>query len=69
MGYSKGKVDPTLLTKSENKDILLVQIYVDDIVFGSTKYSLCKEFSEVMTREFEMSLMGELKFFLSLQIK
>ena len=68
MGYSRGKVDPTLFTKSDNKDILLVQIYVDDIVFGSTKASLCKEFSEIMTTKFEMSLMGELKFFLGLQI-
>ena len=68
MGYSRGKVDPTLFTKFESKDILLVQIYVDDIIFGLTKSSLCKEFSELMTKEFEMSLMGELKFFLGLQI-
>ena len=61
-------VDPTLFTKCDNKDILLVQIYVDDIIFGSTKSSLCKKFSELMTKEFEMSLMGELKFFLGLQI-
>ena len=66
MGYSRGKVDPTLFTKSENQDILLVQIYVDDIVFGSTKPSLCKEFSEIMTTKFEMSLMGEQNFFLKL---
>ena len=68
MRYSRGNVDPTLFTKFENKDILLVQIYVDDIIFGSTKSSLCKEFSKLMTKEFEMSLMSELKFFLSLQI-
>ena len=68
MRYSRGNVDLTLFTKCENKDILLVQIYVDDIIFGSTKPSLCKEFSELMTKEFEMSLMGELKFFLGLQI-
>ena len=66
IGYSRGKVDPTLFTKLENKDILLVQIYVDDIVFRSTKPSLCKKFSEVMTREFEMSLIRELKYFLGL---
>ena len=69
MGYSRGKVDPTLFTKSNNQDILLVQIYVDDIVFGSTKPSLYKEFSKIMTKEFEMSLMRELKFFLGLQIR
>ena len=68
LDYSRGKVDPTLFTKFDNKDILLVQIYVDDIIFGSTKSSLCKKFSELMTKEFEMSLMGELKFFLGLQI-
>ena len=68
MGYSRGNVDPTLFIKCENKDILLVQISVDDIIFGSTKPSLCKEFSELMTKEFEMSLMGELNFFLGLQI-
>ena len=66
MRYSRGKVDPTLFTKSDNQDILLVQIYVDDIVFRSTKPSLCKEFSKIMTTEFEMSLIGELKFFLRL---
>jgi len=50
-------------------DILLVQIYVDDIIFGSTNDSLCKEFSQDMQNEFEMSMMGELNFFLGLQIK
>ena len=57
-------VDPTLFTKYDNKDILLVQIYVDNIIFGSTKPLLCKEFSELMIKKFEMSLMRELKFFL-----
>ena len=56
------------LKKSDN-DLLLVQIYVDDIVFGSTNDSLCKEFSESLQNEFEMSLMGELTFFLGLQVK
>ena len=50
-------------------DILLVQIYVDDIIFGSTNDSLCKEFSQDMQNEFEMSMMGELNFFLGLQVK
>ena len=50
------------------KDILIVQIYVDDIIFGSTNASLCKEFSNLMQEEFEMSMMGELKFFVGIQI-
>ena len=68
MGYSRGNVNPTLFTKCDNKDILLVQIYIDDIIFDSIKPSLCKEFFDLMTKEFEMSLMGKLKFFLGLQI-
>ena len=50
------------------KDILVVQIYVDDIIFGSTNASLCKEFSKLMQDEFEMSMMGELKFSLGIQV-
>ena len=50
-------------------DILLVQIYVDDIIFGATNDFLCKEFSNDMQSEFEMSMIGELNFFLGLQIK
>ncbi|VFQ94457.1 unnamed protein product, partial [Cuscuta campestris] len=55
--------------KSKNNNILLVQVYVDDIIFGATNESLCKEFSTLMTSEFEMSMMGELTFFLGLQVK
>ena len=54
--------------KTLEKNILIVQIYVDDIIFGSTNASLCKEFSKLMQEEFEMSMMGELKFFLGIQI-
>ena len=67
--FSRGKVDTTLFIKRKHNDILLVQIYVDDIIFGSTNDSLCKEFSLDMQSEFEMSMMGELKYFLGLQIK
>ena len=49
--------------------MLIVQIYVDDIIFGATNHCLCEEFSKLMQGEFEMSMMGELKFFLGLQIK
>jgi hypothetical protein len=62
-------IDTTLFIKTENLDMLIVQIYVDDIIFGATNESLCKDFSERMQGEFEMSMMGELNFFLGLQIK
>ena len=67
--FVKGKVDTTLFTKHVGSDILIVQIYVDDIIFGSTNELLCKEFEQCMQREFEMSLMDELNYFLGLQIK
>ncbi|KAL8105311.1 hypothetical protein AgCh_029194 [Apium graveolens] len=66
--FRMGTTDKTLFTRQENDDILLVQIYVDDIIFGSTNDALCKEFSENMSK-FEMSMMGELNFFLGLQIR
>ena len=58
----------TLFIKHKNQDLLIVQIYVDDIIFGSTNESMCKEIS-CMSKKFEMSMMGELKYFLRLQIK
>ena len=48
---------------------MIVQIYVDDIIFGATNHYLCEEFFKIMQGEFEMSMMGELKFFFGLQIK
>jgi len=66
--FKRGQVDTTLFRRTLGKYILVVQIYVDDIIFGSTNASLCKEFSKLMQDEFEMSLMGELKFFLGIQI-
>ena len=68
-GFSKGKVNTTLFTKRMNNDLLIVQIYINDIVFGTTNHYLCKEFSKLMQGEFEKSMIGELKFFLRLQIK
>ena len=47
----------------------MCQIYVDDIIFGSTNHTFCEEFNRIMTKRFEMSMMGELKFFLGFQIK
>ena len=68
-GFSRGAIDSTLFILREKGNILLVQIYVDDIIFGSTDEKLCKKFSEIMSKEYEMSMMGELTFFLGLQIK
>ncbi|GKB47623.1 retrovirus-related pol polyprotein from transposon TNT 1-94 [Tanacetum coccineum] len=67
-GFSKGSIDPTLFITKHRGDILLVQIYVDDIIFGSTNIKLGKNFEKLMHNRFEMSMMGELKFFLGIQI-
>nr|GEU36958.1 retrovirus-related Pol polyprotein from transposon TNT 1-94 [Tanacetum cinerariifolium] len=67
-GFSKGSIDPTLFITKHGEDILLVQIYVDDIIFGSTNSKLSKRFEKLMHSKFEMSMMGELKFFLGIQI-
>ncbi|GJW77719.1 retrovirus-related pol polyprotein from transposon TNT 1-94 [Tanacetum coccineum] len=67
-GFTKGIIDPTLFTIKYGEDILLVQIYVDDIIFGSTNPKFSKRFEKLMHGRFEMSLMGEMKFFLGLQI-
>ncbi|KAI4387451.1 hypothetical protein MLD38_005281 [Melastoma candidum] len=68
-GYKRGRVDTTLFLKHRGDHLVVVQIYVDDIIFGSTNDKLYTEFSELMTSEFEMSMMGELTFFLGLQIQ
>ncbi|GJW27503.1 retrovirus-related pol polyprotein from transposon TNT 1-94 [Tanacetum coccineum] len=67
--YTMGLVDNTLFTKKRNSHIIIVQIYVDDIIFRSTYQELCDDFSKIMHDEFKMSMMGELNFFLHLQIK
>jgi hypothetical protein len=68
-GFEMGKVDQTLFLLRQVRDILIVQVYVDDIVFGGSSNSLVARFAADMSREFEMSMMGELQFFLELQIK
>ncbi|XP_068487091.1 uncharacterized mitochondrial protein AtMg00810-like [Phaseolus vulgaris] len=68
-GYERGMIDKNLFIKKANSEIILVQIYVADIIFGATKDSLCEEFVAAMQGEFEMSMMGELSFFLGLQVK
>ena len=61
-----GKIDTTLFIKPKNNDMLIVQIYVDDIIFGATNVLLCEEFVKFMHSEFEIGMMGELNFFLGL---
>ena len=65
-GFAMGKADTTLFIKHKNQYILIVQIYVDDIIFSSTNKFLWKEFSSCMSKEFKMSMLGELKYFLGL---
>ncbi|GJZ76738.1 putative ribonuclease H-like domain-containing protein [Tanacetum coccineum] len=68
-GFQRGKIDKTLFIKRDKSDILLVQVYVDDIIFGSTRKKMCTEFEKMMHKKFQMSSMGELTFFLGLQVK
>jgi hypothetical protein len=63
------KVDTTLFTKKIGKDLFVLQLYIDDIIFGSTIQDYCDEFGKMMANEFEMSIIGELSYFLGLQIK
>nr|GEX30109.1 putative ribonuclease H-like domain-containing protein [Tanacetum cinerariifolium] len=65
----RGQIDKTLFIKRLKGDILLVQVFVDDIIFGSTKRSLCDEFEQIMHNKFQMSSIGELTFFLGLQVQ
>jgi hypothetical protein len=64
-----GSVDKTLFTLNHGNDFLRVQIYVDDIIFGSSSHVLVSSFQKIMEKEFQMSLIGELTFFLDIQVK
>ncbi|GKF36965.1 retrovirus-related pol polyprotein from transposon TNT 1-94 [Tanacetum coccineum] len=66
--FSKGAIDPTLFTQKARNDLLVVQIYVDDIIFASTNTAICNEFSNLMIAKFKMPMMGKMSFFLGLQI-
>ncbi|GJW08396.1 putative ribonuclease H-like domain-containing protein [Tanacetum coccineum] len=66
--FFKGAVDPTLFIRKSGKHILLVQIYVDDIIFASTDHNACHIFSKEMSSKFQMSMMGQMSFFLGLQV-
>ncbi|GKC33773.1 putative ribonuclease H-like domain-containing protein [Tanacetum coccineum] len=68
-GFRRGVIDKTLFIKKDKGNILLVQVYVDDIIFGSTKKSLCDEFEGLMHKKLQMSSIGELTFFLGLQVQ
>ncbi|GJW23726.1 ribonuclease H-like domain-containing protein [Tanacetum coccineum] len=68
-GFQRGKIDQTLFIKRQQGHILLIQIYVNVIIFGSTKNELCDEFEKLMKDKFQMSSMGELTFFLGLQVQ
>jgi hypothetical protein len=68
-GFKMGSVDKTLFLLKHGSDTLLVQIYVDAIIFGGSSHAFVSRFLDLMSREFEMSMMGELNFFLGIQIK
>ena len=68
-GFKIGRVDTTLFTKKTANDLFVCQVYVDDIIFSSTNEEYCTEFGKMMAKEFEMSMIGELTFFLGFQIK
>jgi hypothetical protein len=68
-GFKMGKVDTTLFTKKLGNELFVLQIYVNDIIFGSTNQDFCEKFGKMMASEFEMSMIGEHSYFLGLQIK
>nr|KAJ0210184.1 hypothetical protein LSAT_V11C400173380 [Lactuca sativa] len=68
-GYRRGAINNTLFIKNKGSDMVLVQIYVDDIIFGSPNEKLSKEFAEIMSQRFEMSMMGKMTFFLGLEVQ
>nr|GEW90411.1 copia protein [Tanacetum cinerariifolium] len=67
-GFQKSSIETTLFIKKKGKRIMLIQIYANDIIFGSTNPKYCTKFSNLMVKHFEMSMMGEMKFFLGLQV-
>ena len=69
INFTRGNVDKTLFIQRKCNELLVVQIYVDDIIFGAINDFLCEEYSKSMNSEFEISMIGELNFFLGHQIK
>ena len=68
-GFKPGTTNPTLFTRAYNGDLFVCQIYADDIIFGCTNQAYSEEFAEMMSKKYQMSMMGELNFFLGLQIR
>ena len=68
-GFTRGKADQTLFIKREDGELIVAQVYIDDIIFGSTKDELAYSFSKLMQAEFEISMIGELTHFLGLRIR
>nr|GEY68293.1 putative ribonuclease H-like domain-containing protein [Tanacetum cinerariifolium] len=68
-GFQRGIIDQTLFIRRHRGDFILVQVYVDDIIFGSSNLQLCREFEALIHDKFQMSAMGELNFFLGLQVQ
>jgi hypothetical protein len=68
-GFEVGQIDPTLFTKKVDGELFICQLYVDDIIFGSTNKAFNDQFSKLMTDRFQMSMMGEMRFFLGFEIK
>ena len=67
-GFTRGKADQTFFIKREDGELIIAQVYVDDIIFGSTEDELSHSFSKLMQAEFEISMIGERTHFLGLQI-
>ncbi|CAM8890779.1 unnamed protein product [Rhodiola kirilowii] len=68
MGYTRGGIDKIMFMKKDNKHFIIAQIYVDDIVFGSNSQKMVDEFMDQMQNEFKMSMVGEMNYFLGLQV-
>nr|GFD27880.1 putative ribonuclease H-like domain-containing protein [Tanacetum cinerariifolium] len=67
-GFQRGTTDQTLFIRRQRGDFILVQVYVDDIIFRSSNPQLCREFEALMHEKIQISAMGELNFFLGLQV-
>nr|GEY54784.1 retrovirus-related Pol polyprotein from transposon TNT 1-94 [Tanacetum cinerariifolium] len=67
-GFQRGTIDQTLFIRKHRRDFLLVQVYVNDIIIGSSNPQLCREFEVLMHEKFQMNAMGKLNFFLGLQV-
>ena len=68
-GFTRGKADQILFIKKEDGELIVAQVYVDDIIFGSTKDEIVHGFSKLTQAEFEMGIIGKLTHFLGLQIR